>query len=337
MWTSLRDRLFDAAHAHGTRAVQGRFRLAVDRSFVLTGAGTVVTGTILSGQVAVGDRVTISPSGLAARVRSIHAQNRPADRGSAGDRCALNLAGDGISKDAIARGDMVIDPGLHAPTERIDASVRLLATEPKAVTQWMPVRLHHAATEVGARVVLLGDDRIPPGGEALIQLVLEQPIAAAAGDRFVLRDTTAQRTIGGGRFLDLRAPARKRRTPERFAQLDAFALGDPEQALAALLDRPPYYVELAAFARDRAMAPGQIEQIADRIAAIRVPAPAGEAAFSAAHWLRLKHGLLSALGDFHAENPDMAGMGMERLRLNLTPAHSHADFCVDATGAFTDA
>ena len=314
---SLRNRLFAAAHAHGTRAVQGRFRLAVDRSFVLTGAGTVVTGTILSGQVAVGDQVTISPSGLAARVRSIHVQNRPADRGAAGDRCALNLAGDGISKDAIARGDMVIDPGLHAPTERLDASVRLLATEPKAVTQWMPVRLHHAATEVGARVVLLGDDRIPPGGEALIQLVLEKPIAAAAGDRFVLRDTTAQRTIGGGRFLDLRAPARKRRTPERFAQLDAYAMGEPEQALAALLDRPPYYVELAAFARDRAMAPGQIEQIADRIAAIRVPAPAGEAALSAAHWLRLKQGLLSALAEFHAENPDMAGIGMERLRLNV--------------------
>ena len=108
----------------------------------------------------------------------------------------------------------------------------------------MPVRLHHAAAEVGARLVLLGDAPIAPGAEGRVQLVLEQPIAAAVGDRFVLRDTSAQRTIGGGRFLDLRAPARKRRTPERLAQLEAHAIAEPEQALAALLDRPPLYLDL---------------------------------------------------------------------------------------------
>src|SRR4029079_68685 len=107
----------------GARAEQGCFRLAVDRSFVLAGAGTVVTGTVLSGAVAVGDRVTVSPSGLAARVRSIHTHNKPAEHGRAGDRCALNLAGEAISKDAITRGDMVVDPELHAPSDRIDASM----------------------------------------------------------------------------------------------------------------------------------------------------------------------------------------------------------------------
>src|SRR5438105_3523837 len=175
---TLRSRLFEAARALGARAGQGRFRLAVDRSFVLAGAGTVVTGTVLSGSVAVGDRVAVSPSGLTARVRSIHAQNQPAKQGRAGDRCALNLVGEGVSKDAILRGDMVVDPDLHASADRIDASLRLLAAEPKPVTQWMPVRLHHAAAEVGARVVLLGDAPIPPGGEARVQLVLEKPIAA---------------------------------------------------------------------------------------------------------------------------------------------------------------
>ena len=111
---------------------KGRFRLAVDRSFSLTGVGTVVTGTVLSGAVAVGDHVTISPSGISARVRSIHAQNRPTDRGQAGERCALNLAGDGIAKDLIHRGDMVLDPELHAPSDRIDALLRVLASERKA-------------------------------------------------------------------------------------------------------------------------------------------------------------------------------------------------------------
>ena len=137
---ALREQLFDAAHTIRARATAERFRLAVDRSFTLAGAGTVVTGTVLSGAVATGDRVTISPSGLVARVRSLHAQNRPTEHGVAGQRCALNLAGDGISKDAIARGQVVLDPDLHAPTDRIDASLRLLATEQKPVTQWMPAR-----------------------------------------------------------------------------------------------------------------------------------------------------------------------------------------------------
>src|SRR6185503_9838056 len=166
----------------GLRAARGRLRLAVDRSFTLAGAGTVVTGTVLSGSVAVGDHVIVSPSGLAARIRGIHAQNRPAERGVGGERCALNLAGDGITKDAIRRGDVVADPELHAPAGRIDATLRLLATEPRPVGQWMPVRLHHAAAEVAARVVLLGDVPIAPGGTGRVQLVLDHPIAAAVGD-----------------------------------------------------------------------------------------------------------------------------------------------------------
>src|SRR5262249_35113082 len=107
----LRRHLFEAARAFGLRPPRGRFRLAVDRSFTLAGAGTVVTGTVLSGEVAVDDAVIVSPRGLVARVRSIHAQNRAAARGQTGERCALNLAGEGISKEAIRRGDVVIDPG----------------------------------------------------------------------------------------------------------------------------------------------------------------------------------------------------------------------------------
>jgi len=153
----LRLRLLAEAKALAARAATGRFRLSVDRSFALAGAGTVVTGTVLSGRVSVGDAVMLSPLGLAARVRAIHAQNRPAQQGLAGERCGLNLAGERISKNAVSRGDMVLDPGLHAPTDRIDASLRLLAGEPKPVTQWLPVRLHHAAASIGGRVVLLQD------------------------------------------------------------------------------------------------------------------------------------------------------------------------------------
>ena len=314
---ALRERLFAASRDIMARPARGRFRLAVDRSFTLPGAGTVVTGTVLSGAVNVGDHVTVSPSGLSARVRSIHAQNRAAERGEAGQRCALNLVGDGIAKDAIARGDVVLDPDLHAPTERIDASLRVLASERKPVTQWMPVRLHHAATDVAARVVLLGDEPVAPGAQARVQLVLERPIAAAAHDRFVLRDTTAQRTIAGGCFLDLRAPARRRRTAERLAQLDAHAIADTSAALAALLDRAPWHVDLAAFARDRALGRPEIDAAVERGVAIRIGGTT--VGVSPAVWVRLKRALIATLEAFHADHPDLPGIGLERLRLQLEP------------------
>ncbi len=316
---SLRARLFAEAQAVEGSTPKGRFRLAVDRSFSLTGVGTVVTGTVLSGMVAVGDHVKISPSGLSARVRSIHAQNRPTDRGQAGERCALNLAGDGIAKDAIHRGDVVLDPELHAPTDRIDAALRVLLSEPKPITQWMPARLHHAAAEVGARVVLLGDRPIAPGEQARVQLVLERPISAAAGDRFVLRDTSAQRTIGGGRCLDLRAPARKRRTPERMAQLDAYAIEDPERALAALFECAPGYIDLTSFARDRALGADEVEGLAEKLGLIRIPFQRTIVALSPGRWMQLERGILDRLKAFHADNADLPGIGLERLRLQLEP------------------
>jgi selenocysteine-specific elongation factor len=314
---TMRERLFAAARDVNGRATGGRFRLAVDRSFTLPGAGTVVTGTVLSGAVKVGDHVIVSPTGLSARVRSIHAQNRPTKHGEVGERCALNLAGDGITKDAIERGDVVLDPDLHAPTDRVDATLRVLAAEPKPITQWMPVRLHHAATDRAARVVLLGDAPIVPGTEQHVQLVLDRPIAAAVNDRFVLRDTTAQRTVGGGRFLDLRAPTRKRRTPERLAQLDAHAIPDPHGALATLLERAPWHVDLAAFARDRALAASELDAIVARGAVIRIPGTT--LGLSPTAWLGLKRSLAATLEAFHAGNPDLPGIGLERLRMQLAP------------------
>jgi selenocysteine-specific elongation factor len=315
----LRQRLFVVARGIGGCAISGRFRLAVDRSFTLAGAGTIVTGTVLSGAVSNGDRVVISPTGLTARVRSIHAQNHPCTSGVAGQRCALNLAGDGISKDAICRGNTILDPGLHAPTNRVDVDLRLLASEAKPVAQWMPARLYCAASAVGARLVLLEDAPLAPGRNGLVQLVLDRPISAAVGDRFVIRDTTDQRTVGGGTFLDLRAPTRKRRTPDRLAQLQANRIDNPEAALLALLEIAPRFVELSAFARDRALTETQIQELVGRLAVVTAKTAGGIFAMSAPVWLQLRRALLAKLRDFHATNPDLPGIGLERLRLQLEP------------------
>lgn len=316
---SLRDRLATEARVLGERAADGRFRLAVDRAFTLPGIGLTVTGTVLSGVVRVKDQLMLSPSGLSARVRSLHAQNRAVERGCAGDRCALNLVGDGVTKDAIRRGDMLVDPFLHAPVERIDARLRLLPGESKPIGQWFPARLHHGASEVGVRVVLVEAEQLAPGQAADVQLVLNRPIAAAALDRFVLRDVSAQRTIGGGQFLDLRGPPRQRRTAERQAQRTALAMSDPLEAFAALLDAPPFAWDMTRFARDRALSAATMDAVAAALSPVVFAAGEERVAIGPAHWRRFVAKLLEFLGAFHAAHPDLQGVGRERLRLALQP------------------
>jgi selenocysteine-specific elongation factor len=324
----LRTYLVAAATATRSRSSEGRFRLAVDRSFTLAGVGVVVTGTMLSGLVRVGDHVQVSPSGLMARVRSLHAQNRPEEIGWAGDRCALNLAGPDISREAIRRGDVVVDIDLHAPTDRIDAVLRLLPTGGKPIGQWFPVRLHHAAAEVGARIVLLDGGPIQPGASADIQLVLDRPIAAAVPDCFVVRDVSAQKTLGGGRFIDLRPPARRRRTPERRAQRAALAIGDPRTAFAALLAAPPLAWDITIFARDRALGAAQAEQIVTGLGLVLLESGASKTALSADQWQIFTSSLMAQVAAYHAENPDLQGIGREQLRLMLQPRLPKPAFAV---------
>ena len=314
---ALRAYIVEAAQEKSSGGKAGSFRLAVDRCFTLPGLGTVVTGTVLSGSVSVGDQVVVSPSGLSAGVRSIHSQNQTAIVGKAGDRCALNLTGSEIRKDSIARGDVVVAPGLHAPTDRIDVVLRVLATEGRPLSQWMPIRLHHAAVEVGARIVLLSDEVLSPGEEGFVQLVLARPIAAASGDRFILRDTSGQRTIGGGRFLDLRAPSRKRRTAGRIAQLRAYSRGEPRASLEALLNTTPFYVDLLAFGRDFALSVSEAKAVAEEVGSVLLSAQDHIWTVLPAVWGDLNKDLLATLEKFHLENSGVPGMNLERLRIQL--------------------
>jgi selenocysteine-specific elongation factor len=311
----------DAALARRTaRSSAGLFRLAVDRSFTITGLGTAVTGTVLSGTVRVDDRVTVSPSGLEARVRSINAQDRPVECGEAGQRCALVLAGPHISKEAVRRGQVVVDPALHAPTARIDASLRVLPGERRPIGQWFPVKVHHAAAEVPGRIVVLRDQPIAPGETAYVQLVLERPLAAAAGDRFVVRDTSSSRTVGGGALIDLRAPERRRRTPERRAEIEALARPDPADALARALQRPPGWQDLDTFCRDRALAPAAAARLVADLGLVVLQAKERRMVSLPTTWDALRRYVGATLDAFHGERPDLPGIGMEQLRNGQRPA-----------------
>jgi selenocysteine-specific elongation factor len=310
----------DAAAAMATlRPKDGRFRLAVDRSFTLTGLGTAVTGTVMSGSVRPDDQILVSPTGLEARVRSINAQNRPVELGEAGQRCALVLSGPQISKDVVRRGDVVLDPALHAPAARIDASLRVLPSEPRPIGQWFPVKAHHAAAEIPGRVVVLRDAPIAPGETDYVQLVLERPLAGAVGDRFVIRDTSSSRTVGGGTFIDLRAPERRRRTPERRTEIEALAQRDPATALARVLAGPSGWADLDAFVRDRAIGPSEAARLQSDLALVVLPTKAGPAAISPQTWERLRAHIRRTLDTFHAERPDFPGIGLEQLRKGEKP------------------
>jgi selenocysteine-specific elongation factor len=301
------------------RATDRLFRLAVDRCFVLQGAGVVVTGMVLDGAVDQGDEVVVAPSGLAARVRSLHAQNRKASRGVAGDRCALNLAGPQIARDAVARGDVVTHPQGCVPSRRIDVEVHVASGASRGLTAWMPVRLHVGTAEVGGRLVLLGEGVPAPGDTAFVQVVLDRPVAARVHDRFILRDVSASRTLAGGRILDLRAPDRRRRTPERLALLAALAATADRETLRVLLERGDGALDLDAFAADRGLPRDTCDAWAQDEGATVMTVGPGRVAVGAPRIARLRAAIRERLDLYHAQFPDQPGLGREKLRVQVAP------------------
>ncbi|WP_310728060.1 selenocysteine-specific translation elongation factor, partial [Burkholderia multivorans] len=219
---ALKRHLADAALAWRARRDDGLFRLAVDRVFTLAGQGTVVTGTAFAGRVKNGDTLAIARTARDVRVRSIHAQNRPVDAGCAGERCALNLAG--IDKADIERGDTVADARLAATSPRVDVELTLVDDAGLTLTHWSPLHVHLGTLHRVAHVALLDGDTLAAGQRMRVQLVFDEPVFALPGDRFIVRNAQATRTVGGGRVLDPFGPARKRRTPARLAWLDALAV-----------------------------------------------------------------------------------------------------------------
>lgn len=226
---------------------RGGFRFSIDRSFTVKGSGCVVTGTALSGRLTPGAMVTVSPGGLSARVRKLHVHNAPADTVIAGQRCAINLAG-AIHHETIRRGDWLVAPHLHRPTTRVDGTLKLLISETHALKHWAPIQMFLGAAVRNGRIALLERSTLTPGESALAQLVLDQPVHAAFGDRFVLRDAAAGRTLAGGHILDPFGPARGRATERRRYLLNRLADdAHPESALSAWLDAEPTGINLDRF------------------------------------------------------------------------------------------
>ena len=219
---ALRSALATTLAAAAARPSSPFVRLPVDRVFTMRGFGTVVTGTLLSGQISAGDKLELLPNGTAVTVRGVQVYGEKVDAATPGQRTAVNLQG--IDIDAVTRGNLLITPGCLAPTYLIDARLRLLPEH--ALERLQRVRFHHGAAEILCRVAVLDGDRIEAGDSGLVQLRLESPYACVPGDRFVVRRYSPMLTIGGGVVLDT-SPAK-----HRPSDADALAL------LAALEDAP---------------------------------------------------------------------------------------------------
>lgn len=309
---ALRAHLDACAAALPRRSAAGSFRLAIDRSFSLAGIGTVVTGTAHAGRIGIGDSVIISPPGLKARVRSMHVQDHPSDAGQAGERCALALSGNFEKKD-VARGMWVVDVRLAVPLTRFHGEVHVPAGQ-KPLSHMQSVHVHLGTEDILGRVALLDCKEAAPGDMVLAEILLERETLALHGDRFILRDAGAQRTVAGGRVLDIFPPARHKRAPERLALLDAMRTDDSAVPLAFMAEQAAAGVDLGRFALNWNLAESDAEAMWQR-AGLRVIRDGGTSlGFTEAAWDALKVKLLDALAREHERAPDMIGVERERLR-----------------------
>ncbi|MEO8641041.1 selenocysteine-specific translation elongation factor [Pseudomonas sp.] len=309
---TLRQALLEAQREVVQRSTTGGFRLAIDRAFSVAGVGIVVTGTALSGVVAVGDTLMLGPLGKPVRVRGLHAQNQAAEIAMAGQRVALNLSAERLALEQIHRGHWLLAEWLYAPTQRVDIDLQLLASEPKAFEHFQPVHVHVGTQDVTGRVALLEGARLAPGERMFAQLLLNAPVQAVKGDPMILRDQSAQRTLGGARVLDPFAPTRQRRSPERLAQLHALATCNQlEDSLPALLAHSDTGLDPRRLER-QFNRPRNTWVLPDDVRLIDTRQ--GPLLFSAARWEALKAQLLEHLARFHQLEPDQMGPDRDRLR-----------------------
>ncbi|MCR9279184.1 MAG: selenocysteine-specific translation elongation factor [Pseudomonadaceae bacterium] len=209
------------------------FRLAIDRAFNVRGAGTVVTGTVHSGSLSLGDEVLISPTKKTARARGLRAQDHESKSIQSGDRAAINLAG--IDLADVQRGQWLVNPRLHNPTRNVTLALTVLADFPRSVKHWLPVHAYLGTSHRQGKIALTTPEKLAPGTKGLVDLVLDDELDARFDDQLILRDHGLDRTIGGGRVVWSDAPGRKRRLASRLNRLTTSANSAVDGMAAALL------------------------------------------------------------------------------------------------------
>lgn len=300
------------------RATDGNFRFSVDRCFTISGAGIVATGTVFSGQIGDDDHAILSPEGVEVRIRGIHAQNTQSKTGQAGQRCAINIAGRGLRKAQVHRGDWLVAEKAHNPTSRFDARIKLLPGEPRVLKHWTPVHVHLGAGDVPGRIAVLEGKAIEPGEEALVQVVFDRRVNAVKGDKFIVRDQTARRTMAGGIVIDPFPPARGRARPERLAVVKAMESTVPGECLSGVLALSIGGLDLNQFAKAWNLTPDEATALWDETEMIQARTDKINFGFAAGPWEALKILTADALAAWHQAKPESPGLTLSNLRAGLS-------------------
>jgi selenocysteine-specific elongation factor len=293
------------------RPAAGVARLPVDRSFVLKGFGTVVTGSLLSGTLREGDEVEILPGGRRARIRGLQVHHSQVGMAEAGRRTAVNLQG--IDHDEVRRGDSLTHPGALALSRRIWARLRLLPGAPTAMAEGGRVRFHQGTCERAASFRVLGKDE---DGDLHVEFRLERDTVLAPGDRFIIRRPSPVDTVGGGTVVEVNPPLAKLATPADFAPESL----EREEALKRRLARAGVAgLEAAGLARELGLTLGEAQQAASRLedsdGLIRV----GSRWLDGESWRAAGERALAHVDKFHADEPLLSGISREDLRAATCP------------------
>jgi len=308
------DQRLDAATP---RRDTGQPRLPIDRSFVISGFGTVVTGTLADGSLRVGQQVELALAQKRARIRGLQTHRKSEEVALPGTRTAVNLAG--VSQEEVKRGDVLTLPGLLHPTDALDVRLRLVADAPRPLRHNAAVTFHTGASETPARVRLLDRDELRPGETTLAQLRLDEPVAVVKGDFFVVR--SPETTLGGGNILAIQAKRHRRFHAETLARLAMLEHGSTEDLLVeALQSGGP--MGLASLAQRSHLLPkdaeAEVQALLGKKALVALGGEGSNAVLlTSAQWAQVSDRAVAALAAYHRQFPLRQGAPKEEVRGRL--------------------
>lgn len=311
---NLRQHLFQLAQSSSKGGAH--FRLPIDRVFVVKGVGVAVTGAVISGEVCVGDTLLLGPRQREVKVRSIHAQNKPAERAGVGTRCGLVISG--VEYTDVARGDWLTHPALAHRTERIDCCVRIPVDAEKTIKDGEQLLLHYGTEYFQTRLILLDTPEALPGQSVFAQCVLEKPLPVCWHDRLVFRDSAARYTLAGGVVLDIDPPIRGRKKPTRIEVLHQLVSDRLPEVVGSLLKKgDPINLSLWTTAMNQSFE--HMLGLAQGNGALTFQTKESTYAVGTQALSMMTDQVIQALSDFHKTEPDEPGLAVERLRRISSP------------------
>lgn len=306
----LKEKIKDASLRVKPKLINGLFRLPIDRVFTLKGFGTVVTGTAVAGEIAIDSPVEILPSGTTSKVRGLQSHGKAVEKAYAGQRIGINLQG--VDKESLKRGDVVVSSGSFVPTKAVDSTLVMLDEAPSLKSR-SRVHFYTGTSETVGRIILYGSDEIKAGESCYCQFRLEEPVVVLSGDRYIIRRFSPLETIGGGEILDPRPV--KRRKASGIEDLIAIEKGTLKNRIEIKVKRAN--TKGCLIGEIESWVQGDIPEIRSTIGLMIKEGTIVKSEDSLLHrdsFSSFKDAVLSILERFHRENPMKAGMSKEDLK-----------------------